>query len=116
MAITALTGLVAEWFTPKSQEGEPNPARFKVNPLNGEQCNNVMHGVEFGLTKATLSGEAVRDILAIGLTDWEGVEDSDGAALECERGNHKFLPPFLRIEIASEIFSNSFLTGDEKKT
>lgn len=116
MAVRALTGLVAEWFTPSSQEGEAAPARFKIKPLDGEQFNNVMHGIEFSAASAVLSGAAVRDVLAMSLTDWEGVENTDGTALECKPINHKYLPGFMRIEIASEVFTKSILTDDEKKT
>lgn len=115
MAIRALTGIAAEWFTPPSQEGEDSPARFKLQPMNGEQFNMVLPDVLITEESAKINGDGVRQILAYGLIDWEGVEGSEGSALSCNRQNHKFLPGFVRLEIASEIFRRSIVSEDERK-
>jgi len=112
MSITALTGIVPEWFTPDSQKESDNPARFKLKPLDSKQMVEIQgfHTAEGGIAPAGLYRA-----FEISIMDWENVNDRNGKPLKCNRGNVKAIPIEVIAELGAETISVSFLTDDDEK-
>ena len=115
----ALKVAAPEWYTPRDQEAEAEPAAFLLQGLTGsEQADIAPHltatGGEFRFTR-----RGIELLLAYGLKDWRNFVDADGQALR--RGDftpdeiQDMLPYNLQCEIAAQVFTRSSLTADDKK-
>lgn len=118
MSTKALTGLVAEWFTPTNQRGDEveDPTRYKIKPLDGLQFLEVAsHG------KVLANGDFLPDhtgrllLLRHGLKDWENLLDHAGEPLAFNLARIKFVPVDHLGEIASEILQLSALGAEDRK-
>jgi hypothetical protein len=112
MSITANTGLVPEWFTPTSQEGEDNPARFKVKPLDSKEMVEVQ---AFHTAEKGIGAQGLYHAFEISIIEWENVNDGQGKALKCTRTNVKAIPIDVIAEAGAHAISISFLSDDEIK-
>lgn len=114
MAIHALRGVAAEWYTPSSEEGEDTPTRFKLKPLTPPQLESVME-------LSAVSGISIPlknygEVLKLGLVEWENFDDPEtGAPVKVSFSNHHRIPSTIRIELGAEIISRSSLSGDQEK-
>lgn len=114
MAIQALRGVVAEWYTPSSEEGEEKPTRFKLKPLTPPQMESVMElsagsGISIPLKN-------YGEVLKMGVVDWENFDDPEtGMPIKASFSNHHRIPSTIRIELGAEIISRSSLSGDQEK-
>ena len=112
MSITALTGLVPEWFTPDSQKGEDDPARFKVKPLDSKQMVEIQaHHKESG----GIAAEGLYRAMEISILEWENVNDDNGKPLKCTRHNVKAIPIEVIAEVGAHAISVSFLNEEDEK-
>lgn len=111
MSITALTGLVPEWFTPESQKDEDDPARFKVKPLDSKQMVEIQ---QFH-TDAGIAAEGLYRAMEISILEWENVFDAQGKKLKCTRHNVKAIPIEIIAEVGAHAISVSFITEDDEK-
>jgi len=115
MAIKALSGFAPYWYTPKSQIKDPDPTRFKVHKLNGEQMGNVRPELSFNaLGDMDITGRGLTLTLIYGLDDWENFCDDQGpvkAVLE----NHCLIHVADRVELATEIIKASTLGEESRK-
>ncbi len=113
MSITALTGLVPEWFTPDSEKDSDEPARFKVKPLDSKQMVEIQafHQPEGGIAPAGLYRA-----MEISILEWENVNDArTGKPLKCTRHNVKAIPIEVIAEVGAHAISVSFLNEEDEK-
>lgn len=116
MSITALTGLVPEWYTPISQKDEDDPARFKLTPLDTKQMVEIQsYHITDGKGNGRISPEGLYRAFEISILEWENVNDRTGKPLKCTRNNIKTIPVDLIAELGAEAVSVSFLTDDDAK-
>lgn len=122
MSIRAVKGVTPEWYTPASEmvEGDDGAliapegaARFQLRPLTQMQLHEVMPEVNFEREHITRRG--IEMCLRYGLTDWQGVEDDDGAALPCTFENAQRLPYYLHQELASQMVLKANISEDDEK-
>lgn len=113
MSITANTGLVPEWFTPESEKGEDDAARFKLKPLDSKQ----MVEIQTYLTAegGSIGAEGLYRAFEISLLEWENINDGQGRPLKSTRTNIKVIPIEIIAECGAHAISISFLTEDETK-
>lgn len=101
--------LAAHMFTPKSQEGDSKPARFKVRPLSSLEWYQLADGA------GNLRASAMT-VLENGLVGWENVENAEtGEALAFTTDNVWTLPREILDEIGEHIVSISRTTEEEAK-
>ena len=114
MAIQALRGIAAEWYTPSNEEGEDSPTRFKIKPLTPPQLESVMVLSDAG--NITIPLKNYREVLKMGLVDWENFNDPDSEQpIRVGLANQDRIPSTIRIEIGAEIISRSSMSGDQEK-
>ncbi len=113
MAINALEGLAAEWFTPAGQDQDSAPAEFELRPLDGEQFTTLFLMMDRG---RNFTGEAVSYALRCGLTGQAKGFIGERGELPATPGNHALMPFALRLELANRIFEISIMSQAEKKT
>lgn len=101
MAITAMTGLVPEWFTPAQPESD-RVSRLLLKPLNGIEHLSVQN--ELAAHRIT---EAQRIALKTGIVDWEQFDDKAGNPLPFSRENIDLLPVSVLAEASMRIISIS---------
>lgn len=109
MAITAMTGLVPEWFTPAQPESD-RPTRVKIRPLTG--LENLEVSAEIGGGRI---GDAQKIALRFGVVDWENVDDERGNPLPFSLENLKLLPVNVLSEIAIRIIRGSKMDDEKAK-
>lgn len=116
MAIAAVKGLVAEWYTPEQKGEEEEKTSFEIKPLNGLIAMEVLAE---GRTDADgnlhIPGAAMLKTLKHGLVDWKNLNDEGGRPIKFSIANFHRLPAMVLNEIAQEIISISQLTGDDEK-
>ncbi len=84
-------------------------SELELEEVNFMLAESIKRGAE------VLPPSAVRFCLAKCLLDWNGVEGDDGVE-PFKKGDEVFLPAKVRMELASEIYIQSQLTEDEKKS
>lgn len=103
MAITAMTGLVPEWFSPAQPECE-RMTRLLLKPLNGIEHLSVQN--ELAAHRIT---DAQRIALKTGIIDWENIDDESGQPVRFTRENIDLLPVGILAEVSMRIISISRL-------
>lgn len=114
MALTLKTSMSSEWYMIEGQEGEDEPARVKIKPLNGAQVDQAMEGAILEGDAAGLSARGIKYALQNGIDDWENVNDESGE-IECKPQNYARLPWSRRVEIANAIINRSNLSEEDQK-
>jgi hypothetical protein len=112
MSITALTGIVPEWYTPESQKESSTPARFKLKPLDSKQLVEIQG---YHTPEGAIAPAGLYRAFEISVIEWENVNDSNGRALKCNRGNIKTIPIDIIAEAGAEVISVSFLGETDEK-
>ena len=112
MSITALTGLVPEWFTPDAEKESDTPARFKVKPLDSKQMVEIQM---FHKESGGISPEGLYRAMEISILEWENVFGVNEKPLKCTRHNVKVIPIEIIAEIGAHAISISFLSEDDEK-
>ena len=112
MAIRALTGLVPEWYTPESEKGEDDAARFKLKPLDSKEMVEIQ---SYHTEAEGIRPEGLYRALELSLLDWENVNDDQGKPLKCNRNNIKRLPIEVVAECGGQAINISFLSEDDEK-
>lgn len=116
MTTKALTGLVAEWFTPADQADDETPTRYKLKPLNGLQFMEVaQHGNVDGDGAFTPNHKGRLLLLHHGLKDWENVVDDKDESLGFNLARIKFIPTTHLVEISNELLMRSALGAEAEK-
>lgn len=112
MAMTAISGLEPEWYTP-NQPDDGAPTEFLLKPLNGmEYAAVLVHSNAAG----GVSIQGVREAIRYGLIDWKNFNDADGKAVPFSQLNSSRINAVTLLELADKILEISELTGDQKKT
>lgn len=119
MAITIRERLAPSWYTPKSEEGDPTPTRFRVRPLDGaEQLEaygflsiDEETGVSFINTKGLVF------CCMRGVTDWENppFKMPDGGDKPFNAADLRKLDPLLIRELGMRVFSMTELGEHAEK-
>ena len=112
MSITALTGLVPEWFTPDSEKGSDDAARFKVRPLDSKQMVEIQ---AFHKESGGISPAGLYRAMEISILEWENVLGVNDKPLKCTRHNVKAIPIEIIAEVGAHAISISFLSEDDEK-
>lgn len=110
MAITALNKITATWYTPEDQKEEERPARFKLRPLSPSELESVMEVTNEGLG---VPPKNYGQVLKLGLTDWENIDDTNGRPIKHKWTEHNRLNNALRFELTMKILDGSELTEEE---
>ncbi len=111
MSIT-LRGLTSEWYTPDSQKGEDEPARFKLRPLTAPEMAEVSLHFEKG---AGVRAPGLIKAAKFGTQDWENVKNTDGKPLRVTPNNVERLDFELLCEIGAEVVNLNSMEDDETK-
>ncbi len=114
MAIKAIEGLTATWYTPADQD-DNDPTRFKVRPLDGEQYGDVADYVALINGEVRITSKGVSVCLKHALIDWDNFNTSDGP-VGFSAHAQRLIPYSTRAELATHIFVTSGLTDEQKKT
>lgn len=115
MTVKALTGLVPEWYTPVSEEGEGEPAEFQLKPLTSPQVAKLQK--HFNNETGEIGGEGLYESAVMGVIAWKNVTDHEGKPLRFSNRGITQLPYALLIELGGQILANSFIAeGDEKNS
>lgn len=115
MAITAVAGLVSEFYTPE-QEGEEDKTAFEIKPLNGLVAMEVLsEGRTDENGNLHLSAAAMNKTLRHGLVGWQNFNDETGKAIKFSVTNFHRVPPMELNNIVNKIINSSQLTGEEIK-
>jgi hypothetical protein len=118
MTIKAMNPLASFWYTPRAEEGAPNPTRFKIRGLNGTEQGYIVPELTLdpmGRIVAGMSGRGIEMALAYGLTDWENLVNGKGT-VAFGAGNFGLLDYAMRVELAMKILAASYVEAEEKKT
>ncbi|MBL4709761.1 MAG: hypothetical protein JKY48_15110 [Flavobacteriales bacterium] len=116
MAITAITGLVAQWYTPEQSGDDEQKTAFEIKPLNGLVAMEVLAEAHADANdNIHISGKAMQKILKHGLIDWRNLNDDTGKTLKFSVGNFSRVPALVLKDLATEIITISQLTGEEIK-
>lgn len=125
MAIKAINQFGPEWYTLAGQQDDEQPARVKLQGLDGAGQAEIAH--ELDVTEAGIvpTPRGIRILFRYGLLDWEHINDLDGAALpfphETPGGPvdplaaQRRLPYNVQSEICSKLFELTFAPPDDKK-
>jgi hypothetical protein len=114
----ALNPFAPWWYTPREDKDSPNPTKFKLQGLNGEQMGYI--APEFILDAQSksitnLTGKGVALALDFGLLDWENFNNDTGP-VAFNRANFGLLPYGLRGELAFQVIIASHASPEAKKT
>ena len=114
MTIKALTGLVPQWYTPKSEEDEGGEvSKFELTPLTSPQIAKLQR--HFNRETGEVTGEGLYEAAKLGITAWDNVQDQDGNPFAFSKKNIDVLPYATLVELGGEILASSFVTGDDEK-
>lgn len=114
MAIQLREKLAASWYTPKSEEGEAAPSRFRVKPLDGAQYMEVLGEVEFRDGNPIITAKGLRIAALQGVVGWENVPGADGEA-EFSPSRLRQLPANVLLELGQEVIVRTELGADAEK-
>ncbi len=114
MSIQALAGLLPAWYTPKGQDDDDKPTRFKVRPLDGEQYGDVAEHVGVVNGAVRLSSRGISQCLKHALIGWENFTGVDGD-VAFFAANFRLIPYLIRVELATHIFIISSLSEEQEK-
>ncbi len=114
MAIKAYKGMTPEWYTPSDQEGQDEPARFKIRGLTGPEFLDVQS--HFDIANAQVKGSGLVLACRLGLLDWENIVDDEGKSTTFTKaGGIDRLPAEVIATTGSKIIALSVMDGDETK-
>lgn len=116
MAIKALNPFAPFWHTPPGQENEPDPTRFKICGLDGEQIGDIASEMRVDAQGrfAGYTGRGVALILSGGLKDWENFSN-DAGPVAFGAHNFRLIPYPVRTGLALEIVAASHVPEDARK-
>lgn len=115
MGIQAVNQLAPDWYTPKSQEDESTPTRFRLKPLDTEEYMELSLEVEVNSAgNLAVTGKGMRMALAFGLIGWENFTGEEGA-VPFKRANFGRIPLDVLSELAQAIISRSDVGGEQEK-
>jgi len=118
VAIKALNPVSPRWYTPRAEEGQENPTRFKIRGLNGTEQGYVWPELRLDdelKTVTGMSGKGLELALRYGLVDWENFANDNGPVAFSPQ-NFPYIDYGLRAELAMCIVAASYVSLDEKKT
>lgn len=113
MTVTALTGLVPEWYTPDDEKGSDTPAEFKLVPLTTPQMAQVQ--THFDMKEERVKATGLYLACEFGLRGWKNVIDHEGNELKFSRSRIATLAIDLAAELGGQIIASSLLSGDDEK-
>ena len=110
--ITALSGIVEEWFIPDAEKDEEKPTRFKIKPMTPSQRESVMEmmGDDIGIPVKNYG-----QVLKMSIVDWENFSDDRGSPVKCSWTNHDKIPLGVRMEIAAHAIISSMVSEEQEK-
>jgi len=113
MTVTALTGLVPEWFTPKDEEDEDEQTKFKLHPLTTPQMAQIQ--VHYNVEAQRIVATGLYLACQFGVKDWENLLDHEGHQMKFSKASLDVVPIELIAELGARILAMSVLTGEEEK-
>jgi hypothetical protein len=113
----ALNPFAPFWYVPREDKDSPNPSKFKLQGLNGEQMGYI--APEFILDPQSkmiqnLTGKGIETALSFGLLDWENYGNAAGP-IAFSHGNFGLMPHGLRGELAFQIIIASHVHPTAQK-
>lgn len=102
------------WFTPKSEEGKPQPTRFQLKPLTGLEIADVNAGTVIEEDRVRYTGRAFRTALQHGLLGWENMLEPNGKVVPFT-GNKQDNFSRLRFDIVMQLFDEIMLNSEIKE-
>ena len=116
MALHLQKKVASSWYVLSNQDGEEQPAKIKIKPLDGEQYMEVF--TESEQTRGgdlKLTGLGLKMTLRYGVIGWDNIFDENGKVLKFSPHNMKKLPMEVLAEVSSEIINISSPDEDETK-
>ena len=112
MAIKAYQGIAPEWYTPRDEEGQDEPAQFYLQPLTGPQLLEVQ--AFFDAENTTVTGPGLVLACKFGIRNWnENITGEDDKARRFSRAGIQFLPAEIIAELGAKIVNLSVQDVDE---
>lgn len=117
MAIKAISTIKPDWYTPQCEEGEDEPTRFKLKPLDGTQYLDVMSEVTTSLDgDIQVTGRGLKLAAKWGVVGWENFSDPEtGKEIKYSAVNVPRVPPVILSELVGVILERSELGEDQTK-
>lgn len=116
MAITALTGMAPEWYTPP-QDDNGDQTAFEITPLNGICYTTViamMASPDDG-NAIEMTESRIQYVLDHGLTNWRNFNVDDKPVV-FSKSSFGMIPSLTISHIVNEIMTRSQLSDEQKKT
>lgn len=116
MTIIANDIITTSWYTPKSEEGQSSPTRFKIKPLDGSKALEVRSDTTVNEDgQVLLTGHALNTSVKYGLVGWENFVDSDGNNIDYTPYAIDKLSASMLEELAGVIIGKTSFTGQARK-
>jgi hypothetical protein len=111
--------LLRYWFTPEYQPNADAPVEFELKPLD----QGTLHTVQASFNSGVPNWVGIKAGFENGVTGWKNIT-LDGSAVEFNRGNARRILNQVGSadwmiwlgQIVGELYSNAFLSDEEKKT
>lgn len=113
----AISIIVADWHTPKTEEGKESPTRFKLRGLTGMEFLAVHEKAIERDGVYILGTEAQKTALKYGLVGWENFYDKN-TMVEFSRkpeDNLARIPFDVIKDLTNKILDSTELSGDDEK-
>ncbi len=108
----ALTGLVPEWFKPKTLE-EGDDAEFEVSPVTQRQLAEIQNHYDMDANHMQPTGFYLA--FEMGCTNLRNVTDAEGKDLPFSLRNLGTIPIKVAMEVGAQVVNVSNLTEEERK-
>lgn len=118
MSIAGINPFAPEWFILDGQEDSDAPARVKLCGLDGLGQAELAPELRVEDDGIVPTPRGILIMFTHGLTDWENITDSKGAALPYPaqpREAQRSLPYTVQAEICRRILELTFASPDDKK-
>lgn len=113
---SSLKGIAPEWYTLGIDEGEDDPVRFYLKPLDGMAWTTVLMGSYDPSTGAVDTAGIVK-AFKLGVKDWENIEDADkpGKPLKFSALAMGKLQPGWIMEVGAHVMKISRIGESDSK-
>lgn len=118
MSITAINQFGPEWFTLPGQKDDDQPARVKLQGLDGLGQAELAPELVVDGNSILPTAKGIRVMLQYGVLDWENINDGDGKPLPFPQTavkRQRALPYDAQQFICNRLFELTFASAEDKK-
>ena len=113
---SSIKGIAPEWWPLPADEGEEDPVRFYLKPLDGLAWTSVLME-SYDAETGVVGGAGVIKAFKLGVKDWENIEDGDkpGQLLKFSLPAMGKLNPGWIMDVGNRILEISRIRAEESK-